>query len=375
MKKSIFLKLTGISICTILTASVLCGCGSNNSSSSTSENTGATEAVVTTTETEKPLTDKDLMSEWTFGSASRDTLVKYIEAITDEESQDYIPEEDRIAVFDFDGTLFCETDPVYFDYQLFMHRVKDDKTYKPTQKELETADKIQQYIDTGESAEGLEVAHGEGIASSFAGMTVDEFNDYVKAFRETDCPSYNGMKRGEAYYLPMLQLIDYITANGFKVYIVSGTDRLIVRGLTEGMLNIPPSQVIGSDETIVASGQGDKDGLEYLYTENDKLILGGDFIVKNLKMNKVSVIMQEIGQQPVLSFGNSTGDSSMAEYVTSNNKYKSLAFMLCCDDTVRENGNEDKAKKMYDLCKESGWVAISMKNDWNTIYGSGVSRK
>jgi hypothetical protein len=101
--------------------------------------------------------------------------------------------------------------------------------------------------------------------------------------------------------------------------------------------------------------------------------LGGDFIIKNLKMNKVSVIMQEIGQQPVLSFGNSTGDSSMAEYVTSNNKYKSLAFMLCCDDTERENGSVSKADKMYALCEEFDWVPISMKNDWKTIYGEGVT--
>ena len=92
-------------------------------------------------------------------------------------------------------------------------------------------------------------------------------------------------------------------------------------------------------------------------------------------MNKVAVIMQEIGQQPVLSFGNSTGDSSMAEYVTSGNPYKSLAFMLCCDDTVRENGNEEKAQKMADLCVEYDWVPISMKNDWTTIYGEGVTKK
>ena len=92
-------------------------------------------------------------------------------------------------------------------------------------------------------------------------------------------------------------------------------------------------------------------------------------------MNKVSVIMHEIGQQPVLSFGNSTGDSSMAEYVTYNNRYKSLAFMLCCDDNVREDGDEAKAQKMFELCEEFDWVPISMKNDWTTIYGDSVTHK
>ena len=92
-------------------------------------------------------------------------------------------------------------------------------------------------------------------------------------------------------------------------------------------------------------------------------------------MNKVAVIAQEIGEQPVLSFGNSTGDSSMAEYTITDNKYKSLAFMLCCDDLERENGNTKKAEKMASLCKENNWVPISMKNDWSTIYGDGVTKK
>ena len=125
----------------------------------------------------------------------------------------------------------------------------------------------------------------------------------------------------------------------------------------------------------MAKDQGDTDGLDYVYDDDDELVLGGEFLVKNLKMNKVSVIMQEIGQQPVLSFGNSTGDASMAEYVTSGNPYRSLAFMLCCDDTVRENGSEEKAQKMFDLCAEYDWLPISMKNDWSTIYGDGVTKK
>ena len=112
-----------------------------------------------------------------------------------------------------------------------------------------------------------------------------------------------------------------------------------------------------------------------MFTDGDELILGGEFLIKNLKMNKVSVIMQEIGQQPVLSFGNSTGDSSMAEFVTCNNPYKSLAFMLLCDDTERENGSIEKAEKMQSLCREFDWVPISMKNDWSTIYGDQVTKR
>ena len=316
------------------------------------------------------------LSLWTDDAKAKNELVSYIEAITDETSTDFIPVADRIAVFDLDGTLFCETDPNYFDYTLLKYRVLEDPDYKnkASDFEKEVANKIKEQNETGKSFSGLEVDHGKAVASAFSGMTVAEFNEYIQEFKKQDMPSYIGMKRGEGFYKPMVQVVNYLQENGFTVYIVSGTDRLIVRGIIDNnVLEIPNRQIIGSDETIVSSNQGDKDGLNYVFAEGDELILGGDFIIKNLKMNKVSVIMQEIGQQPVLSFGNSTGDSSMAEYVTSGNKYKSLAFMLCCDDTERENGSVSKADKMYSLCEEFDWVPISMKNDWTTIYGEGVT--
>ncbi|MBQ6756825.1 MAG: S-layer homology domain-containing protein [Oscillospiraceae bacterium] len=318
----------------------------------------------------------DPLSLWTDSAEAAKALKAYIEAITDETSADFIPEVDRVAVFDLDGTLFCETDPNYFDYTLLKYRVLEDPDYKDKASEFEreVANKIKTQNETGASFSGLEVDHGRAVASAFAGMTVEEFNAYIQEFKKQSMPSYTGMKRGEGWYKPMLQVVDYLKANGFTVYIVSGTDRLIVRGIADhSPLGLPNRQIIGSDETIVSSNQGDTEGLNYVFKDGDELILGGDFLIKNLKMNKVSVIMQEIGQQPVLSFGNSTGDSSMAEYVTYANKYKSLAFMLCCDDTLRENGSESKAQKMKELCEEFDWVPVSMKNDWMTIYGSGVT--
>lgn len=329
--------------------------------------------------TTKKIADADtFLSMWTDGAKSKEKFVSYIKAVTDENSADFIPVENRIAVFDFDGTLFCETDPNYFDYMLLVHRVLEDESYidKASDFEKETAQKIVTQNKTGESFKGLEVDHGKCIASAFAGMTQKEFNDYVQNFKQLDMPSYNGMKRGEGWYKPMLEIVDCLQANDFTVYIVSGTDRFIVRGIVDNSpLNIPMGHIIGSDETIVSNNQNGADGLDYVFKENDKVVLGGDFIVKNLKMNKVSVIAQEIGVQPVLSFGNSTGDSSMAEYTVTNNPYKSLAFMLCCDDTERENGNKEKAEKMAALCEEHNWVPVSMKNDWTTIYGDGVTKK
>ena len=320
---------------------------------------------------------KEYLTLWTDDAPAKQQLIAFVEAAVDENSGGFIPAERRIAVFDLDGTLYCETDPVYFDYQLFRYRVLEDPEYKDqaTEFEREVAGKIDTMIETGSSASGLEVDHGIGVASAFAGMTIGEFDDYIHEFRERPANGYDGMTIGEAFYEPMRQVVEYLQDNDFTIYIVSGTDRLIVRGIVDGMLDVPARQIIGSDETIVAVNQRGANGLDYVYDAGDDLVLGGTFLIKNLKMNKVSVIAQEIGVQPVLSFGNSSGDASMAEYVTSNNQYPSLAFMLCCDDTVRENGDEAKAEKMYALCEQYDWIPVSMKNDWKTIYGEGVTRK
>ena len=346
--------------------------------------TESTEIIVTSEEPEITETsvaeepeETDALSLWTEDAEAKKALVSYIEAVTDENSADYIPVENRIAVFDMDGTILCETDPYYFDHCILVYRVLEDPDYKDKASafEKDVATRLQAKFDGDKNVEVSMVEHGQAVAMAFAGMTIDEFEDYVEAFKNQPAPGYNGMTRGEAFYKPMLQVIDYLQANDFKVYIVSGTDRLIVRGLIRNSVDIPRNQLIGSDELLVASNQGNADGMEYTFTDKDKLVTGGEFIIKNLDMNKVTSIMTEIGIQPVLSFGNSTGDSAMANFTINNNKYKSLAFMLCCDDLERENGNADKADKMVKLCDENGWIAVSMKNDWTTIYGEGVTRK
>ncbi len=321
------------------------------------------------------ISGEEALSLWTDGAQAKTELISYMEAITDESNPDYIPPERRIAVFDMDGTLCCETDPIYFDHMLYMHRVLNDPTYKASEQELEVADRIFDFIETGKYPEGMDMDHGRGVASSFAGMKLKDFDAYVKEYKNTPALGYDGMTKGEAFYKPMIQVVDYLNANDFTVYIVSGTDSFIVRGLVDGIIDIPMNQIIGSDEKLVATGQEDKDGLEYTYQADDELIIAGDFIIKNLKMNKVTSIVREVGLQPVLSFGNSSGDFAMDTYTITNNPYRSLAFQLCCDDLERENGNQEKADKMYQSCEENGYIPVSMKNDWKTIYGDEVTRK
>ncbi|MEE1017370.1 MAG: HAD family hydrolase [Ruminococcus sp.] len=338
-----------------------------NAQSSVTETVAATDAAKT----------DDALSLWTDSAPLKKQLTDFMKSITAEGSNDFIPVKDRIAVFDMDGTLCCETDPGYFDHKLLYYRVTEDPDYKDkaSAEEKAVCEKIKTYFETGEYPKGLDVEHGKAVATAFKGMTPEEFDAYVKKYKEQPTIGYNNMKYGEAFYKPMLQVVDYLQANDFKVYVVSGTDRLITRGLCDGVLDIPPSQMIGSDESFVATNQGDKDGLDYTFTKDDKVITGGEFIIKNLKMNKVSVIEREIGQQPVLCFGNSSGDGAMANFTITNNKYQSGAYLLCCDDLERENGNQKKADSMRESCEKNGWTAVSMKDDWKTIYGDNVTRK
>ena len=184
------------------------------------------------------------------------------------------------------------------------------------------------------------------------------------------------VKRGDIFYKPMLEVVKYLINNQFTVYICSGTDRLTIRPLlAQNMPYIPSRQILGSDSTIIASAQGQKDGLAYTFQKGDELILGGKNLIKNLQMNKVALIEQEIGVQPVLAFGNTFSDASMVNYTIFNNKYKSLGFMLMCDDLEREYGNLQKAEKMRQGCEEYGWICVSMRDDWKTIYGSTIKRK
>ena len=148
------------------------------------------------------------------------------------------------------------------------------------------------------------------------------------------------MKYGEAYFQPMVSLVSYLAANDYQVFIVSATYRDAVRVMTEGVLDqyIPADRVIGTDLLYVASGDEDEDSMFYELTPEDDLVIDGKLFQKNQKTNKAVMIQQEIGRMPVLAFGNSTGDFSMATYTLQNEQYGGRAYMLLCDDTERDYG-------------------------------------
>ena len=320
---------------------------------------------------------ESILSLWKEGAESKQKLVSFVKNITDKSNPKYIPIEDRLAIFDVDGTIFCETDTIYFDYFMFSHRVLNDTDYKDkaTEEEKQLANDIQN-ANIHNLRSDLQMRHSHAYPHVFENMTYEELENYTKDYMKKDSIGFNNMKRGEEFFEPMVQVIEYLQANDFQIYICSGGDRHIYRTLVRSRLKIPESNILGTIATVAASGQTNRSDSSYEFKDDDTLIVGGEFKLKNVKMNKVSLIKTEIGKKPVLSFGNSDGDYSMSKYVTSNNKYERLAFLLSCDDLEREYGDDSKAQKIKDKCaNDERWVAVSMKNDWERIFAEGVTKK
>ena len=309
---------------------------------------------------------------WEKDSKTLAALKNYMKDITNKKSKNFIPVEDRIAVFDMDGTFICETAPNYFDHMLFIHRAIYDENYNPPEEEREFAIEFEKSIrGKSEVKLGSTAPHQAAV---FDGMTLKELDDYVKDFMKTPVEGLTNLKWGEAFYLPMVEVIKYLKANDFTVYVVSGTDRALVRVLVGDLLDIPTNNIIGTDVKIKSNNQGDKDGLNYTFTKGDYLIRG-EFVQKDLQMNKVYMIAREIGKQPVLAFGNSSGDASMINYTINDNKYKSLGFFVLCDDVDREFGKFPRADNDRKLAEKNNWIPISMRHDWKTIYGDKVVKR
>ena len=328
-------------------------------------------AIAAETETAE-YEDEEIFAEWNEGAPALEALIDYVESVTDEASPDYIPPVDRIAVFDMDGTVYGELFPTYLEYYMLAWRILKDPSIEPDAEMLKVGRTLRDCALDNSFPEDMPVQHAIQAARAYEGLTLNEFADFVTEILLRDVDGFEGMTYGEAFYQPILEVVEYLQENEFKVYIVSGSDRFICRTLIEGHMDIPYENIIGMDVALEATNQDGVDGLDYVYTAEDDVIRTDRLLIKNLKMNKVCQIAQEIGRQPVLSFGNSGGDVSMHMYTISNNVYKSAAFMLVADDDVRDYGNPEKAEELREQWDEKGFNVISMKNDFRTIYGEDV---
>ena len=352
-KKLTLLMLAALLMCG---TSVLASCGDND-------------------DNEIELAQKKYFKSWNDCEALK-ALKDYVEDVTNPNSANYIPVEDRIATFDMDGTFVGELYPTYFEYNLLEYRVLDDPDYRERAPEdvKEAAQSIRDFVRQGTPLpDHFDMVHAYAAAKAYAGMTLAEFDAYVKAYATKPANGFSGMTYGQSFYRPMLEVFNYLKDNGFTYYVVSGSDRFICRALTES-IGIEPNRVIGMDVRLAASNQGLEAGVNFTMGKNEDLKRTSELIIKNLKTNKVLQISQEIGKVPVLSFGNSSGDCAMHNYALSNTKYRSEAFMLIADDDARDHANRDKALALGEKWQQQGYHVISMRDDFKTIYGEGVTK-
>jgi phosphoserine phosphatase len=313
-----------------------------------------------------------VFSEWNPDAPALKTLIEYVEDVTNETSPNFIPVSDRIATFDMDGTLCAELYPTYLEYYLLERRIFCDPAYTPDEEMLEFGRMLRDHALDKSFPDGMDVLHATHAAKAYAGMTLTQFQDFVTQQLVRDTDGFEGMTNANTFYLPMIEVVEYLQENGFKVYVCSGSDRFLCRTYIEGHLDIPYEQIIGMDVDVEATNEDGADGLKYVYTSEDNIVRTDRLLVKNLKMNKVKAIVREIGRQPVLSFGNSSGDVSMHNYTIFNNRYRSAAFMLIADDGERDYGSAEKVQPLKEKWEESGYHVISMKDDFRTIYGDDV---
>ena len=180
-------------------------------------------------------------------------LQEYVEDVTNPSSKNFIRKEDRIATFDMDGTFVGELYPTYFEYNLLEERALEDATYK----DIAPA-------DVKEAAQEIREA---------------EFDAYVKAYASKQANGFKGMTYGQSFYKPMLQVFDYLKANGFTFYVVSGSDRFICRALVES-IGVEPNRVIGMDVKLRSSKQGTEEGVNYTIEKAEDLIRTDELIIK-----------------------------------------------------------------------------------------------
>ena len=308
---------------------------------------------------------------WTEGSAVADSIVEYVKSVTDETSDSYVAPADRIAIFDFDGTLYGERYPTYFDTCLFIHRALHDETFTAPEDIREYAKAMEDALYNHLPEPDSDKSTAQCAAECFKGMTQEEYREYVKTFMASPAFGFEGMTYAEGFYKPMTEVVKYLAENDFTIFISSGSERAMVRELIKGSLDewIPSDRVIGSTFSLIASGQGTKAGRKYTITADDQILMEGNLVTKNQNTNKVFSIIDEIGKCPILVFGNSSGDLAMAQYVL---QHGGKGYMLLCDDTERDYGDLAVAAKFADSCEKMGLETVSMKNDFATIYGDNA---
>ena len=307
----------------------------------------------------------DLLPSWNDGKAKQ-SIVAFVEKVTKPGSPDFVPPAERIATFDNDGCLWAEQ-PMYFQAFFVFDRIKALSPQHPEWKSQEPFASVLKG-DMKAALAGGERALLEMVMATHAGMTTEEFEQIVKDWIASAKHPTTGKPYTEMVYQPMLELLAYLRANGFKTFIVSGGGIEFMRPWTEKVYGIPPEQVVGSSIMTKFELRDGKPALVRLPEVN--------FI--DDKVGKPVGINQHIGRRPIAAFGNSDGDLQMLQWTTTGSGAR-FALLVHHTDDKREwaydrTSHIGKLDKALDEARAKGWTVVDMKNDWKTIYPNGKTQ-
>ena len=293
-------------------------------------------------------------------TAPKKAIVAFVERVTKQGSPDFVPPTDRIATFDNDGTLWAEQ-PIYVQFVFALDRVKALAPLHPEWKDKEPFASLLKG-DLKSALAGGEAAMVEIVSVTHSGMTTDEFEKIVGDWIATARHPKTGKLYTEMVYQPMLELLAYLRANGFKTFIASGGGIEFMRVFSERVYGIPPEQVIGSSGKLSFELRDGKPRLMKL----PELDFNDD------KVGKPVAIQMHIGRHPIAAFGNSDGDLEMLEWARQGAGVR-FALIVHHTDAEREwaydrNSSVGKLDKALDVAQAEGWTVVDMKNDWKVIY-------
>jgi phosphoglycolate phosphatase-like HAD superfamily hydrolase len=308
----------------------------------------------------------DPLPSWN-DSAAKQAIVEFVRATTTQGGSQFVPPEERIATFDQDGTLWVEH-PIYTQVTYCLERVPAVVKAKPELAKVEPFKTV--LSGNREAIAKLSMDDLMKIlAATSTGMSVDDFGTEAKKWLGSARDARWNRPYTELTYLPMLELLKYLRASGYRTYIVTGGGQDFVRVYAEEVYGVPPEQVVG---TAGGTKYGyDKEGRPFL-TKEPRLLLNDN------NAGKPEGIHLMIGRRPFAAFGNSTGDRQMLEYTKAGDGAR-LAMLVLHDDAKREYAYGPAqglpntkvgtfTPALYDEAKKQGWVVISMKDDWKRIF-------
>jgi phosphoserine phosphatase len=301
----------------------------------------------------------DPLPSWNDGKAKQ-SIITFVERVTTEGSPDYVVPAERIATFDNDGTLWCEQ-PMYVQAFFVLDRIKQMTPQHPEWKDKEPFASVLKG-DMKSALAGGEHAVVALMAAAHSGMTTDEFEKSVTDWITTTRHPKTGKLFTEMAFQPMLELLTYLRANGFKTFIVSGGGIEFMRPWAERVYGIPPEQVVGT------SG-----GLKFEMRDGVPVILKTpELVLNDDKEGKPVGIQRHIGRRPIAAFGNSDGDLQMLQYTAAGSGPR-FCLYIHHTDAEREyaydrESHVGRLDKGLDEAAAKGWTVVSMKDDWKTIF-------